>query len=84
VGSFTAQFLEGRTFLMHLGGAPEQPAARFGFFGPILYGTGAFSEVDGMLLGSTGVAIAPHVFSNLYLLRLHDPQGKFRASGPSQ
>jgi hypothetical protein len=79
VGGFTAQFLEGRTFFMQLVGAPGQVAARFGFFGPILYGTGVFEGVDGMLLGNTGVAIAPHVFSNLYLLRLHDPRGKFRA-----
>jgi hypothetical protein len=84
VGTFTAQFLEGRTFLMQLAGAPGQPAARFGFFGPILSGTRAFSDVDGMLLGSTGVAIAPHVFSNLYLLRLHDPAGKFRVVGSGQ
>jgi hypothetical protein len=78
VGSFTPQFLEGRTFTMQLTGAPGQPAARFGFFGPILYGTGVFSGVSGMFLGNTGVGIAPHVLSNIAILRLHDPQHRFR------
>jgi hypothetical protein len=80
IGTFTAQFLEGRNFAMQLAGAPGQQAFRFGFFGPLLNGTGCFSGVEGMLLGSTGVGISPHVLSNLYILRLRDPKGKFRAS----
>src|ERR1051326_4680824 len=80
VGAFTAQFLEGRNFAMSLAGAPGQQAFRFGFFGPLLSGTGCFDGVEGMLLGSTGVGISPHVLSNLYILRLQDPDGRFRAA----
>ena len=80
VAGFTAQFLEGRTFDMRLVSAPDQPALRFGFFGPLLSGSGYFDGVTGLLLGSTGVGISPHVFSNLYILRLNDPEGKFRAA----
>jgi hypothetical protein len=79
VGTFTAQFLEGRNFAMELAGAPGQQAFRFGFFGPLLKGTGCFSGHQGMLLGATGVGISPHVLSNVYILRLSDPEGKFRA-----
>ena len=81
VGTVAAQFLEGRTFGMQLQGAPGQPAVRFGFFGPIVKGsgTGAFQGAEGLLLGNTGTGIAPHVFSNLYVLRLHDPEGRWRA-----
>jgi len=80
VGTFTAQFLEGRNFAMQLAGAPGQQAFRFGFFGPLLNGSGCFDGAEGMLLGSTGVGISPHVLSNVYILRLKDPEGKFRAS----
>jgi hypothetical protein len=80
VARFTVQFLEGRTFSVDLPGAPGQPAARFGFFGPILAGEGYFSEIDGMLLGIAGVTLMPHLFSGMQMLRLTDPNRKFLVS----
>jgi len=75
----TANFIEGRTFSMQLAAAPGQPALRFGYFGKIMSGTGCFQGVQGMLYGAAGVGIAPHVFSNLYVVHLIDPDGRFRA-----
>ncbi len=80
VGGFTAQFLEGRTVNAELEGAPGLPANRFGFFGPLVEGFGCFAGAEGLLLGSTGAALGPHVLSNLYILRLNAPGGRFHGT----
>jgi hypothetical protein len=54
VGTIVANVLEGRRFDVRLPAAPDQPALRFGFFGPIFLGTGCFAGVDGMLYGASG------------------------------
>jgi hypothetical protein len=86
VGAFKANFLEGRSFEMELPGAPGQSSLRFSYYGVITGGTGCFRGVQGMLYGTAGSVFNPppsdHVISNLYVARLHDPDGRFRAGGP--
>jgi hypothetical protein len=82
VGAITANVLEGRRFDMGLAGAPGEPAFRFGFFGPIVYGSGCFRGVEGILYGASGSVLRPppggHVVTHFYVARLNDPEGKFR------
>jgi hypothetical protein len=79
IGSFEADSLEGRTFLLRLDGAPRQAALRFGGFGPLLNGTGAFAGIQGLMTDNSVVGIAPHAIVTLYVLRVVDPDGRFRA-----
>jgi hypothetical protein len=83
VGTLTANVLEGRSIRLAIPGAPDAPGLRFGYFGPIVTGTGCFKGIDGMLYGTAGSVFAPppaiHVISNLYVARLHDPDGRWRA-----
>jgi hypothetical protein len=85
VGAFTSNVLEGRSISVHLEDAPGQPALRFGFFGPLITGSGCFAGAQGMLYGASGSVFNPppleHVISNWYVLRLYDPKGRFRAGG---
>jgi hypothetical protein len=84
VGALLTNVLEGRRFDMALPGAPGAPATRFGFFGPIVYGTGCFAGVEGMFYGSSGSVFYPppgdHVVTHFYMARINDPSGKFRAA----
>lgn len=84
VGAITTNVLEGRRFDMKLPAAPSEPALRFGFFGPILYGQGCFKGVEGMFYGSTGSVFHPppgdHIITHFYMARINDPNGKFRAA----
>lgn len=82
VGSFTVNFLEGRTFLMKLAEDPSQRALRFAFYGPIIFGTGCFKGVQGVFYGASGSVFEPppgqHVIIHTYMARLNDPDGRFR------
>lgn len=84
VGSLLTNVVEGRRFDMTLPGAPGAPATRFGFFGPIIYGTGFFAGVEGMFYGSSGSVFypppGPHIVTHFYMARLNDSSGKFRAA----
>jgi hypothetical protein len=83
IGSVTTNVIEGRRFDMKLPGASNPPALRFGFFGPIVCGTGCFQGAEGIFYGATGSVLMPppgiHVITHFYAARIHDPQGKFRA-----
>jgi hypothetical protein len=79
VGSFVGDGSEGRTFNMELAGAPGQRALRFGGVGPLLKGTGCFRGMEGLMTDNSVVGVAPHVTSTLYVLRIIDPDGKYRA-----
>jgi hypothetical protein len=83
VGSITTNVLEGRRFDMQLAGAPEEPAWRFGFFGPIVCGTGCFENASGIFYGASGSVFTPppgdHVITHLYMARLNDADGRFRS-----
>jgi hypothetical protein len=84
VGAITTNVLEGRRFDMSLRRAPGEPGYRFGFFGPIVFGSGCFQGVEGMFYGATGSILYPppgtHVITHFYVARLHDPEGRFRAA----
>jgi hypothetical protein len=84
VGSLLTNVIEGRRFDMRLPGAPNEVAWRFGFFGPIIYGTGCFEGVEGMFYGASGSIFNPppgaHIVTHFYMARMNDPEGKFRAA----
>jgi len=83
IGALTTNVVEGRRFDMSLLGLQET-AWRFGFFGPIILGHGCFRDAQGMFYGASGSFFQPppgiHVITHLYMARLEDPDGRFRAS----
>jgi hypothetical protein len=76
IGTLRANIVEGRAFRTELHGAP-MPVFRFGGFGPFLGGTGQFSGAVGMMSVNSAVSIFPRTFSNFYVLRISDPDGRF-------
>ena len=56
------------------------PGIRFGGVGQALRGTGPFEGVNGLMTDNSLVLFNPHVSASIYLLRVEDPQGKFRAT----
>lgn len=78
IGTLKANIVEGRAFATQLAGAP-MPVFRFGGFGPLIEGTGQFRDAVGMMSLNAVVSVFPRTLSNLYLLRISDPNGKFRA-----
>jgi len=78
IGAIEADGGEGRTFNLALKGAPGQQALRFGGFGPIVKGTGYFSGIQGLMTDNSVVGIAPHALATFYVLRINDPDGRFR------
>jgi hypothetical protein len=81
VSSFVADGGEGRTFTMQLAGAPGQRALRFGGYGPVFNGTGTCSGIDGLMSDNSVVGIAPHAIVTFYVIRINDPDGRYRISG---
>jgi hypothetical protein len=79
IGSLVGDGGEGRTFNLRLSGAPGQAALRFGGFGPLRNGTGCFAGIEGLMTDNSVVGIAPHALSTLYVLRINDPERKYRA-----
>ena len=77
IGGFTADSSEGRVFNIRIAG---QAGIRFGGVGPVLNGTGPFQGMTGLLTDNSVVIFQPHVSASLYVLRLHDPGGKFRSN----
>jgi hypothetical protein len=77
IGGFTADSSEGRVFNIKVAG---QAGIRFGGVGQILSGTGPFQGMSGLMTDNSVVIFTPHVSASLYVLRLHDPDGRFRAA----
>lgn len=84
VGAFTTNVLEGRRFDYQYAAAPGEVSWRFGFFGPIIYGSGCFRGAEGMFYGSSNSFFKPppgdHIITHCYFARIYDPEGKFRAA----
>jgi hypothetical protein len=80
VGSFGAHLIEGRTFYLEIPGASGTRGIRFGGFGPLMHGTGAFKGIEGMMTDNSVVNFTPHVGASIYVLRIHDQDGKYRAT----
>lgn len=77
IGTLNANVVEGRAFRTELAGAPL-PVFRFGGFGPFIGGTGQFADTIGMLSMNAVISVFPRTLSNLYVMRISDPDGKFR------
>ncbi len=69
IGTINANMVEGRAFRTPLEEAP-MPVFRFGGFGPILRGSGAFGTAAGMMSMNSVISVFPRTLSNLYVLRL--------------
>lgn len=85
VGALKSNVLEGRRFDFNLPEAPGKTAWRFGFFGPIIEGFGCFRGVTGIFYGASASVFNPppgdHIITHIYMARLFDRQGRFRANG---
>jgi hypothetical protein len=85
LGAIVTNVLEGRRFDFLFARAPNRLSWRFGFFGPIIYGTGCFRGVQGVFYGASHSFFEPppggHIITHCYFARVYDPTGKFRA-GP--
>jgi hypothetical protein len=75
-GTLKANIIEGRAFKTDMSGAP-MPIFRMGGFGPFLEGTGQFSGAEGMLSMNAAISVFPRTLSNMYVLRIVDPDCKF-------
>jgi hypothetical protein len=81
LGELMADGNEGRTFMMEFDDAPGQRALRFGGFGPIVEGSGPLASITGVMTDNSVVGLAPHALATSYVLRLDDPDRRFRANG---
>jgi hypothetical protein len=79
IGTLRANLVEGRAFPTPVQGAP-MPVFRVGGFGPFIAGTGQFQGVIGMLSLNGVISVFPRTLSMLYVLRISDPDGRFRAA----
>lgn len=77
MGGFTGDSSEGRVFNIQISGLP---GIRFGGVGQALAGTGPFEGINGLMTDNSVVLFSPHVSASIYLLRVEDPRGKFRAA----
>jgi len=77
-GWIDADIEEGRAFRLELPGAP-MPVFRFGGFGRLGRGGGQFAGATGMMSLNAVVSVFPRTLTNFYLLRINDPEGRFRA-----
>jgi hypothetical protein len=78
VATLEANIVYGRAYRTTLAGAPL-PVFRFGGFGPFLGGTGVFRDAVGMISLNAAISVFPRTLSNLYVLRVTDPDGRFLA-----
>ena len=76
-GTLQADLVEGRAFPAAVPGALS-PFVRVGGFGPFIRGSGQFDGVIGMLTVNSALSLDPVAVSMLYLLRISDPDGRFR------
>jgi hypothetical protein len=81
VATLNADLVEGRAFRTSLPGAPG-PIWRFGGFGPLLGGTGPFQNTIGMVTTNAAISVVPRALSTVHMIRVSDPDGRFRASCP--
>jgi hypothetical protein len=77
IGGFTGDSSEGRVFNILVGG---QKGIRFGGTGRIQGGTGPLAGIEGFLTDNSVVIFTPHVSASVYVLRIPDPDGRFRAA----
>ena len=78
LGMIEADINEGRAFRTSLGGAP-MPVFRFGGFGGLGKGCGQFEGATGMMSLNAVISVFPRTLTNMYQLRINDPDGRFRS-----
>jgi hypothetical protein len=88
LGALTTNVLEGRRFDYRLTALPDEAAWRFGFFGPVIHGSGCFREVESSIFyGASNSIFRPppgdHIITHCYFARIYDPEGKLRAASGS-
>ena len=74
LGCVYADMTAGRSFRTSLEGV-LLPVFRFGGFGPLRGGTGAFAGARGIMLLNAVISVQPRTLSNLYLFRFAHPTG---------
>jgi hypothetical protein len=79
LGTVSSDMIEGRSFRTRLDGM-LLPVFRFGGFGPISGGTGELAGASGIMTMNSVISVQPRTLSNLYVLRLNDPRGRYRAA----
>jgi hypothetical protein len=79
IGTLSANIAEGRGFFTELAGVPP-PVVRVVGFGPFLNGSGQFSGIQGMLSINGIISISARTPSIVYVLRISDPDGRFRSA----
>jgi hypothetical protein len=79
LGSLASNMIEGRSFRTRLTDM-LLPVFRFAGFGPVTGGTGGFAGARGIMTMNSIISVQPRTLSNLYILRLDDPNGRFRAT----
>jgi hypothetical protein len=77
IGSFVADSSDGRVFNITVSG---QQGIRFGGVGRIRSGAGPYDGIDGLMTDNSVVIFSPHVSASVYVLRIHDPRGRFRSA----
>ncbi len=77
VGSLAVDAAEGRAFRTTV---KDHPLFRFGAFGLLKSGTGALDGAAGMMTTNASISFSPRTQSSLYIIRISDPRGRYRAS----
>lgn len=78
IGTLRADLIEGRAFRTQLNGT-SHPVFRIGGGGPFLEGSGQFIGVQGLATVNGVISLSPGTLSSLYMLRIIDMDGRFRA-----
>jgi hypothetical protein len=82
VGAISTNVTEGRRIDIRFEKLPDEVGFRFGFFGPVTYGTGCFHGAQGLFYGASASFLTPppgrHVVTHFYAAMLIDPDGKYR------
>lgn len=80
IGGFLADLVDGRVFNLEIPKGSGNKAIRFGGTGPVQDGTGVFEGIEGLMTDNSVVMFTPHVSASVYVLRIHDPEGRYRAN----
>jgi len=80
IGGFLADLVDGRVFNLEIPEGSGQKAIRFGGTGPVREGTGVFEGIEGLMTDNSVVMFTPHVSASVYVLRIYDPEGRYRTN----
>jgi hypothetical protein len=82
IGTLKVNFVEGRAFPTKVPQLPR-PFFRITGYGPFLSGTGQFQNAVGMASMNGALSLSPGAVSSMYMLRIADPDGRFRPAALS-